>query len=83
MHTWQLQDAKAHFSELVKLTESEGPQNITLHGRSAAVLLSRKSFDQLSGTNQSFLQFMSTSPLFGAEDLIIERDISPTREIEL
>lgn len=83
MHTWQLQDAKAHFSELVKLSESEGPQNITLHGRSAAVLLSRKTFDQLSGTNQSFLQFMRTSPLFGAEDLIIERDDSVTREIEL
>jgi prevent-host-death family protein len=83
MHTWQLQDAKAHFSELVKLSESEGPQNITLHGRSAAVLLSRKTFDQLSGTNQSFLQFMRTSPLFGAEDLIIERDVSVTREIEL
>jgi hypothetical protein len=82
MHTWQLQDAKAHFSELVKLSESEGPQNITLHGRSAAVLLSRKAFDQLSGTSQNFLQFMRTSPLYGADDLIIERDRSLTRDVE-
>lgn len=37
MHTWQSQEAKAHFLELVKLSESEGPQHITLHGRSAAV----------------------------------------------
>jgi prevent-host-death family protein len=82
MRTWQLQDAKAHFSELVKLSESEGPQNITLHGRSAAVLLSRKAFDQLSGINQNFLQFMCTSPLYGADDLIIERDRSPIRNVE-
>ncbi len=83
MRTWQLQDAKAHFSELVKLSESEGPQNITLHGRSAAVLLSRKAFDQLSGASQNFLQFMRTSPLYGADDLIIERDRSLTRDVEL
>lgn len=73
MHTWHLQEAKAYFSELVTLSESEGPQHITLHGRSAAVLLSRKAYDQLTAKNQNFLQFMRTSPLYGEEDLIFER----------
>jgi len=65
MHTWQLQDAKAHFSELVKRTESEGPQNITLHGRSAAVLISRKAYDQMTGTSQTFYSSCKLHPSMG------------------
>jgi hypothetical protein len=30
MHTWQMQEAKARLSELVKCAEVEGPQDITL-----------------------------------------------------
>jgi hypothetical protein len=32
MKAWQMQEAKARLSEVVKSAESEGPQNITLHG---------------------------------------------------
>jgi prevent-host-death family protein len=41
MHVWQMQEAKARLSELVKLAESEGPQDITVHGKSVAVVVSR------------------------------------------
>ena len=44
MHAWQMQEAKARLSEVVKRAESEGPQDITLHGRSVAVVLSRAAF---------------------------------------
>ena len=40
MRTWQLQDAKAHLSELVKKAEKEGPQGITVHGHATAVVIS-------------------------------------------
>ncbi len=50
MQTWQMQEAKARLSELVKLAQSEGPQDITLHGRSVAVVLSRSAFERLSGS---------------------------------
>ena len=40
MSSWQLQEAKARLSELVKSAEHEGPQEITVHGRPAAVVLS-------------------------------------------
>ena len=49
MQSWQMQDAKARLSEVVKRAERDGPQDITLHGRSVAVVLSRDRFDQLSG----------------------------------
>ncbi len=31
--TWKLQDAKARFSEVVRLAQTEGPQKVTLHGK--------------------------------------------------
>jgi antitoxin Phd len=30
---WKLEDAKARFSELVRLARSEGPQRVTVRGR--------------------------------------------------
>ena len=31
MQVWQMQDAKARLSEVVKCAETLGPQNITVH----------------------------------------------------
>jgi antitoxin Phd len=42
MQTWQLQEAKGKFSEVVKRAQSQGPQNITVHGEPVAVLISRR-----------------------------------------
>ena len=83
MHKWQMQEAKAHLSELVRLSESEGPQDITLHGQSVAVLLSRSTFERLSGNQHSLLDFMRQSPLYDLEEFECERDPSLTREIAL
>jgi hypothetical protein len=55
----------------------------TNHGRSVAVLLSRADYDRLAGTSQSLVDFMRCSPLYGQDDLVIERDRSLTREVEL
>lgn len=83
MQTWQMQEAKAHMSELVKRAQQSGPQEITLHGRSVAVVLSRETFDRLAGANQSLVDFMRHSPLHGLDELALERDTSPTREVTL
>ena len=80
MQTWQMHEAKARLSELVKLAESQGPQNITLHGRSVAVVLSRSAFESLSGSKKSQVEFMQQSPLNGLEEIDVERDTSVTRE---
>ena len=83
MHTWQMQEAKARLSELVKLAQSEGPQDITLHGKSVAVVLSRTAFERLSGSQQSLVEFMRRSPLYGLDELELERDRSEVREVAL
>ena len=82
MASWQLQDAKARFSELVRSAEDDGPQEITVHGRPAAVLLSRTDYERLQRQKPSFVEFMRKSPLVGV-DLEIRRDRSPVRTVKL
>jgi prevent-host-death family protein len=82
MRVWKLHQARARFSELVKLAESEGPQGITVRGRSVAVVVSRASFERLSGEGQSLVEFMRQSPLYGLEELEFERNRSVTRTVE-
>jgi len=78
-----MQEAKARLSEVVKLAESEGPQEITLHGRPVAVVLSRTEYESLSGNGQSLVEFIRKSPLYGVEDIEFERDRSRTRKVVL
>lgn len=84
MQAWQMQEAKARLSEVVKRAELDGPQDITLHGRSVAVVLSRATFERLSGQRASVIDFMQASPLFGLDEaLVFERDGSLTRDVDL
>lgn len=83
MHAWQIQEAKARLSEVVRDAEQEGPQAITHHGRPVAVMLSRADYDRLTGARQSLVDFMRRSPLYEQEDLVIERDRSLTRAVDL
>jgi len=80
MSAWQLQAAKANLSELVKRAQSEGPQEITVHGKPVAVVLSHSAFAEISGSEESFVGFMRRSPLYGLDSLLLERDCSLTRE---
>lgn len=79
MHTWQIQEAKARMSELVKRAQTQ-PQDITFHGKSVAVVVSRETFDRLSQAQDSLVSFMQRSPFYGADDITFERDQSLTRE---
>ena len=83
MQTWQMQTAKARFSDVVRCAKQDGPQDITVHGRSVAVVLSRELFDRISGNTESLFEFMQQSPLCGRDDIEFERDQSPARLIEL
>jgi prevent-host-death family protein len=78
-----MHDAKAHLSEVVRDAEREGPQQITVHGRPVAVVLSRADYERLAHTGESLVEFVRRSPLAGAEDLELTRDASLTRETAL
>jgi prevent-host-death family protein len=82
MQTWQLQRAKAQISALVKSAQT-GPQHITVHGKSVAVVISRETFDRLSQSQDSLVDFMRRSPWYGTDELEFERDRSVSRKVVL
>lgn len=82
MKTWPLQDAKAHLSELVKNASSGQPQEITLRGKPAVVVLSAQQYKKLKQPKQRLVAFLQQSPLVDI-DLRIERDKTPMRDADL
>ena len=82
MQRWQLQEAKARLSELVREAAIDGPQTITVRGQRAAVLLSAEDYDRLKRPKPSLAELLQASPLAGI-DLDIKRDRSPPRDIDL
>ena len=82
MATWQLQQAKARLSELVKRARSEGPQEIRVHGEPAVVVLAHADYLKLTTPPERFVDFVRRSPLKGV-GLELDRDTSPARDANL
>lgn len=82
MQKWQLQEAKARFSALVREAVEDGPQTITVRGRRAAVILSAEDYDRLKRPKPSLAAFLRASPLAGLA-LEVERDRTPPRDVDL
>jgi prevent-host-death family protein len=83
--TWQLQAAKARFSELFRLVRSKGPQWVTRQGKEAVVVLPAEQFERLLKHNagpQSLVDFFAESPLFGS-DVKFKREADFGRDIAL
>jgi len=80
--TWQLQEAKNRFSELVNKVLKEGPQVVTRRGEEVVVIVSNEEYKKLLKSQSGLLEFFRQSPLVGVE-LDLERDHSLPREIQL
>jgi antitoxin Phd len=80
MHTWPVQDAKAHFSELLRASMTQGAQIITLRGKETAVLVPIAQWQQLQ-KNQPSLKALLLAPSTSELD-IPERGTHSRRTIE-
>ena len=79
--TWQLQEAKQRFSELVRRALAEGPQVVTRHGEKVVVVVSAEEFERLSEDKPDFKEFLLAGPDLSALDL--ERAADLPREVDL
>lgn len=81
---WQLAEAKARFSEVVRLAAEGQPQRVTVHGRDAVVVVGARDFERFRarGQSASLHELLSQSPLnrleFGGEGVR-----APVRGVEL
>ena len=81
MHTWQLQEAKSRFSEVVDLTLKEGPQLVTRRGEEAVVILAANDYRRLSGQTTSLMDCLLNAPR--GEPLVFDRSRESIRDIVL
>lgn len=82
---WQLQTAKAQFSELFRRARSEGPQYVTRQGKEAVVIVPAEEFERLTERARqprSLARFFAESPLAKA-GLNLDRKADYGRKVDL
>jgi len=80
--TWQIQDAKNKFSQVIVEALKNGPQIVTKHGEATAVILSVQDFKKLQQNRSNITEFFQSSPLVGVE-LEIDRIKDHPRSTDL
>ena len=58
-HTWTVAEAKAKFSEVLDKAQNEGPQRITRHGRTTAMVVAAKEWDRKAKRKGSLAEFFA------------------------
>jgi len=81
--TWKLEDAKARFSEVVRLAHSDGPQRVTVRGREAVVVMSVDELDRLLPKDAGKPAFVPFLESLGLDGLDLEREIDRGRDVAL
>jgi prevent-host-death family protein len=79
---WKLEDAKARFSEVVRLAQNEGPQRVTVRGKDSVVVISAQELERLlpPRQRQPLVRFLESLHLDG---LALEREHDTGRDIAL
>jgi antitoxin Phd len=82
MHTWQVQDAKARFSEFLDACLMEGPQIVTRRGTEAAVLVPMQEWRRLQAAARPSLKQLLLSDHARANMAIPARGRAKRRNVE-
>ncbi|MFT9000026.1 MAG: type II toxin-antitoxin system Phd/YefM family antitoxin [Acetobacter syzygii] len=81
MAIWQVQEAKAHLSEVIEAARMDGPQTITRHGTEKAVLLSMDDYRALVGKRADFKSWLLSGPK--VSEFEVSRDSDIGRVVDL
>ncbi|MCH9698678.1 MAG: type II toxin-antitoxin system Phd/YefM family antitoxin [Gammaproteobacteria bacterium] len=84
-NTWQLQEAKSKFSQLIDKAMHDTPQFVTKHGKQAVVVLSYETYQTFVHPSNNLVEFFASSPLVGDSEkpLTFEREKDHPRPIDL
>jgi prevent-host-death family protein len=80
---WSLQEAKAKFSEVVRLAQEVGPQTVTVHGRKAVTITAAAKIGggKRKLTGKDFVAALRVGPKFDLDIPVRPRD-SKFRDVE-
>jgi prevent-host-death family protein len=80
---WQLQEAKARFSEVVERALTGEAQVVTKRGKRAVVILAYEEYERFQAGDKSLWDIFKTAPRMDEDELPLERDRTPVRPVEL
>ena len=79
--SWQLQEAKNKFSEIVDRVLNDGPQFVSRHGKIEVVIIAVEEYRKLAKPKTSLVKFFQGSPLKGIDiDLGRSKDLGRSEE---
>jgi prevent-host-death family protein len=81
--SWQLQEAKNRFSEVVEEALTHGPQTVTRHGREVVVVLSIEEYRRIKQPQKNIVEALMQIPQEYRVELDISRAPDYGRDIEL
>lgn len=81
---WSLAKAKDNLSEVVRRAREQGPQEISVHGKAAAVMLSVDDYRRLKDPSspKTLKEWLLAIPPGSFDGVEFERDPRPAREID-
>jgi prevent-host-death family protein len=82
VQSWTVAEAKAKFSQMIERAMSEGPQTITRHGRTTAVVVGAEEWQRKTKRVGNLADFFAASPLRGS-NLKVRRLKEKSRKINL
>ena len=82
---WQLQDAKARLSELVRRAREQGPQHVSVRGEPAVVVISEEEFARLVSPRPSIVDHILEGEPWPDDlvEVINARPHDPGRDVDL
>lgn len=80
---WQLQEAKARFSEVVDQALAGEAQVVTRRGRPAVVVIPYDEYTRLHGGDGTAWDIFKTAPRLDDHELPLLRDTAPVQPVDL
>lgn len=87
--SWQVQEAKQRFSEVLRAAHDDGPQVVTKHGDEVAVVIDIAEYRRLTGRKREFKDVLLGPPYLDDDtmavfdEVIAERKNDYPRDIDL
>jgi prevent-host-death family protein len=78
--SWQVQEAKQRFSEVLRAVEREGPQTITRHGEDVAVVVDIAEYRRLTGRPGTFVDHLLSMPTLSDDAAAVFDEIEADRK---
>jgi prevent-host-death family protein len=64
---WTVAEAKAKFSAVIDLAQSQGPQTITRNGRDTVIIVGAQEWERKTRRSGNLAEFFAASPLRGSK----------------